>query len=154
MDYQAWVPLFGLPATDPKVVSLLAAHGVTDPVTLPPQTFTTGADFKPHGFGVGFTSEFTLRGGAADLPILASVVIVVSPAKVKKGWVLYAGALPGGIKASDSKDEVVANLGPPANVNDDYTSAGWAIDGLELGIAFTEGWKQIKQLGLSLPGAL
>lgn len=154
MDYLVWIPLFGLPAHDSKVVSLLAAHGVTTPVTLPAQTSTTGADFKLHGFGVGFTSEFALRGGVANLPILASVIIIVSPAKVKKGWKLYTGALPAGIKVTDSKDDVIAKLGPPDSSDADYTSAGWTLDGLELGITFTDDWKQVKQLGLSLPGAL
>jgi hypothetical protein len=154
MDYQEWLPLFGLAATDPKVVAALAAHGVTKPVTLPPETSTTGVDFKPHGFGLGFTSEFTLSGGVADLPILASVIFVAIPGKSSKGWRPYSGSLPHGLAKSDSKDEVVGKLGEPASLDNFFCSAGWDIDGLSLGISFSDDWKQIKQLGLSLPGAL
>ena len=155
MDYQQWLPLFGLAATDGKVVSALAAAGVTTPVVLPPQTFTTGVDFKPKGVGVGCTAEFKLReGGVADLPILASVVLMTAPSKNAKGWTPYAGPLPHSIKKTDSKDDLVAKLGEPATLDDFFNSAGWVIDGLRLGVLFTDDWKKIKQLGLMLPGAL
>lgn len=154
MDFQQWLPLFGLPATDGKVVSALAAAGVTAPVVLPPQTFTTGVDFKPQGVGVGFTAEFKLReGGVADLPILASVVLMTAPSKNAKGWTPYNGPLPHGLKKTDSKDDVVAKLGEPATLDDFFNSGRWVIDGQQLGILFTDDWKKIKQLGLSLPGA-
>jgi hypothetical protein len=154
VDYQTWLPLLGLAATDKKVVSMLAALGVTAPVTMPPDMLTTGVDFKPHGFGVGFVSEFKFRGGIADLPILVSVVIIVAQAKKSKGWSLCKGALPGGLKQTDSKNEAISKLGPPDSCDDDFCSAGWTVDGLKLAVRFDDDWKQIKQLGLSLPGAL
>lgn len=154
MDYQEWLPLFGLAANDGKVIAALAAHGVTTPVTLPPQVFTTGVDFKAQGLGVGFTSEFTLRGGVADLPILASVVMMTAPSKNAKGWTPYAGPLPHGLKKGDTKDDVVAKLGEPVKLDDFFCSGRWVIDAQQLGILFTDDWKKIKQIGLSLPGAV
>ena len=63
----------------------------------------------------------------------------------------YTGPLPHGLKKSHSKDDVVALLGEPVNLDADLYSARWVIGGRGLGILFTEGWKNIKQLGLSLP---
>ena len=155
MDYQQWLPLFGLAASDSKVVSALAAAGVTAPVELPFQTFTTGVDFKPRGLGVGFTAEMKLReGGSADLPILSSVVMMTAPSKKAKGWAPYAGPLPHGLAKGDGKDDIVAKLGPPTTLDDFFNSAGWVIDGLRLGVLFTDDWKTIKQLGLMMPGAV
>lgn len=153
VNYQEWLPLFGLPANDPKVVAALASNGVTSPVTLPPQEFSTGVDFKNEGISVGFTSEFTLRGGAADLPILSSVVMQLRLGAITKDWTPYSGPLPHGLKKSNTKDEIVALLGTPANLDQDFCSALWIIDRQELGILFTDDWRKIKQLGLSLPGA-
>ena len=78
MDYQQWLPLFGLAASDSKVVSALAAAGVTAPVELPFQTFTTGVDFKPRGLGVGFTAEMKLPG-------VATLSFDLEPAPVPNG---------------------------------------------------------------------
>lgn len=154
MDYDEWLPLFGLPANDRRVAAALAAHGVSKPVALPSQEYATGVDFKAHGLSVGFTSEFTLSGGVADLPILASVVMMLILGKSAKGWTAYTGSLPHGLEKSHSKDDLVGLLGEPANLDEDYSSALWLIDGKELGVSFTDDWKHIKQLGLSLPGAL
>ena len=153
MNYQDWLPLFGLPATDPKVIAALAANGVTAPVTLPPETSATGIDFKPHGYGVGFTSEFTLRAGVAGLPILSSVVIKTIPNKNAKGWTPYSGALPHGLTKNDSKDVALTKLGKPAVLSDAFFSGRWEIDGIDLGVSFSDDWQKIKQLGLSLPGS-
>lgn len=153
MNYQEWLPLFGLPANDQKVVAALAVHGFNKPVTLYPQEFSTGVDFKNEGIGVGFTSEFTLRGGVADLPILSSVVMQLRLGKTTRDWTVYAGPLPHGLKATHCKDDVVALLGEPVNLDKDFCSALWVINGQEIGILFTDDWKKIRQLGLSLPGA-
>lgn len=153
MNYTEWLPLFGLAANDQAVVGALATHGVTTPVTLLPQWSSTGVDFKNDGVSVGFTSEFNLRGGVADLPILSRVVMKPLLGKTAKNWTAYDGPLPHGLKTSHSKDDVLALLGNPVNLNEDFCSALWVIDGLELGILFTEDWRKIKQLGLSLPGA-
>lgn len=154
MDYQEWLPLFGLPANDRKVVAALAAQGVSKAVALPLQEFATGVDFKASGLSIGFTSEFTLSGGVADLPILASVVMMLILGKSAKGWIIYDGPLPYGLNRGHSKDDLVNLLGEPANLDEDYSSALWLIDGKELGVSFTDDWKHVKQLGISLPGAL
>ena len=150
-NYQDWLPLFGLSASDRQVVALLAAHGVNTPVTLRPQELTVNVDFKNDGMSVGFTSEYTLRRGVADLPILTSVVMKTILGKTAKSWTTYTGLLPHGLKKMHSKDDVVSLLGEPVNLDADLCSARWVVDGRGLGILFAEGWKNIKQLGLSLP---
>ena len=87
------------------------------------------------------------------MPILSSVVLMLRLGKRASGWTVYGGALPHGLSNTSSKDEVVALLGAPTNLNDTFCSALWVIDGKELRILFTDEWKQIKQLGLSLPRA-
>jgi len=151
MDYQEWLPLFGLPANDRRVVAALAEHGINTPVTLRPQELTVNVDFKNDGMSAGFTSEYTLRHGVADLPILSSVVMKIILGKTAKNWTVYTGPLPHGLKKTQSKDDVVSLVGEPVNFDADLCSARWVIDGLGLGILFTEDWKSIKQLGLSLP---
>lgn len=154
MDYRQWLPLFGLAASDEKVVAALAAAGSTAAVVFPRDTFTTGVDFRAAGLGVGFTAEFKLRsGGANHLPILGSVVMMTAPSKKQKGWSAYVGPLPHGIDKKDDKDALVAKLGEPKVVDDFFASAAWEIDGLRLGVLFTDDWKTIKQLGLAMPGA-
>jgi len=154
MNYQDWTPLFGLPANDPKVVSALAARGFTGPVTLEPDESSTSVDLKQEGLSVGFNSEFSLNGGVADLPILSTIVMMTILGKTAKNWTAYTGPLPHGLTVDTSKDEALALLGEPENLDEDYESALWLIDGQELGVTFTEDWKRIKQLGLSLPGAV
>lgn len=151
MRFETWLPLFGLAATDAKVVAALADAGHTGAVKLPPQTSTTGIDFKPHGISLGFTSAFRLHDGDATLPILASLVL--KPA-ARKDWKAYPGPLPHGLAPSDGKDAVVAKLGPAVALDDYFCSGGWDVDGLRLGILFTDDWSLIRQLGLSLPRAL
>lgn len=154
MDYQEWIHFFGLPATDANVVKALAAHGFTTPVTLPPQTLVTGVDLKSEGISVSFMSEFKLRGGVADLPIVTSVVMKTLPGKNAKGWTAYAGPLPYGLDIGDTKEDVIAKLGDPATLNDTFHSGRWVVDGHHVGILFTDDWKKIRQLGMTMPGAI
>lgn len=155
MDYRKWLPLFGRAATDAEVAAALVAAGSTAKVSFPKDTFTTGVDFRDVGLGVGFTAEFKLRaGGATDVPILASVVMMTAPGKKAEGWKPYTGPLPHRLLATDTKDDVVAKLGEPATLDDFFASAAWLVDGKRLGVLFTDDWKTIKQLGLMLPGAI
>lgn len=155
MDYQEWLPLFGLAATDPRVVNALAAQGVTAPVTLPPQTLVTGVDLKTAGLSVSFMSEFKLRGGVADLPILIAVVMTTVPGKsAPKGSKPYAGPLPHGLSKKDGRDEVVAKLGEPVVLDDYFNSGRWVVDGHHVSILFTDDWKAIRQLGVTMHGAI
>lgn len=153
MNYKEWLSLFGLPSNDKAVIAMLAAHGVNTPVTFPPQWSSTGVDFKSDGVSVGFTSEFNLRGGAADLPILSRVVMKLLLGKTAKNWTTYTGSLPHGLSTNHSKEDVLSLLGEPTNLSQDFCSALWSIDGNQLGIHFTDDWGKIKQLGISLPGA-
>lgn len=154
MTYSDWLPLLWLSARDPKVISALAANGFDKPITFRPDESTASVDFKAHGMSVGFTSEFLLKGGASDLPILSTVVMKPLLGKSARGWTAYRAPLPHGLSASHTRDDVSAVLGTPANLDEDFCSALWEVDGLEIGILFTEDWKQIKQLGVSLPGAI
>jgi hypothetical protein len=151
MDYREWLPMIGLAATDPRVVAALAAHGVTAPVTLGPQELETGLDFKSDGMSLTFNSEYDVRGGVADLPILSQIVMMIVLGKTAKNWTAYTGPLPFGLKSTDSRDDVIARIGQPIVADDDFCSARWMIDGQDLGIRFTPEWKQIKQLGVGLP---
>ncbi len=152
MNAQDWLPLLGLPANDPKVVAALAANGVTTPVSLGRQTLTTGHDFKSHGLSLGFNSAVSLPGGGEHRPILTTVVMKLIAGKSAKGWALYTGPLPYGLAPTHSKDDLVALLGAPQNLNEDFCSGRWSVEGRELAVAFTDDWARIKQLGVSVPG--
>lgn len=154
MSYQEWVSLFGLSATDPQVSAALAKAGVTKVIALASDELAMRADMKDQGMSIGFTSELKLRNGVADLPILTSVMMKLIPAKAAKGWTCYAGQLPQGLKASDTKNDVVTRLGEPQTLSTDFFSGRWRVDGLNLGVTFTSDWMKIRQLGLSLPGSL
>jgi len=149
----AEVPV-GLAITDPRVSTAVAAAGVTKTIALAPDDLAVRADMKDRGMSIGFTSELTLRRGVADLPILTSVMMNLIPAKSSKGWTPYVGPLPRGLRTTDTKDDVIARLGEPQSLSADFFSAGWLVDGLDLGVTFTSDWTKIRQLGLSLPGSL
>jgi hypothetical protein len=154
MDYQEWVPLLGLPADDERVIARLAAHGWTAPVLFKPDELSVSVGFKGEGMGVAFESEYKIRSdGAADLPILSSVGMTLIPGKIQKNVTPYNGTLPYGLKKTFSKADVVALLGEPVNFSDDFHSARWMFeDGQRyLNIQFTEGWKNIKRLGIGIP---
>src|SRR5579871_5621161 len=133
VDYQSWAAFLGLPANDSQVVAALAADGVTNPITLRSDELTVNVDFKRYGMSVGFTSEYALRGGVADLPILTSVVMKPVLGKTAKNWTAYSGSLPYGLKKTHSKNDVVSLLGDPVHSDSDFYSARWKIDGRELG---------------------
>jgi hypothetical protein len=153
LNYQDWLPLFGLAAHEPAVLAMLASQGVKTPVTLPRQWSSTAVDFRELGVSIGFTSEFNLSGGAADVPIVSRFAMKLILGKTAKNWSTFTGALPHDLLASYSKDKVVSVLGEPTKLSQDYRSASWIIDGQQLGIHFTDDWAHIKQLGLSIPGA-
>lgn len=154
MDHREWLPLLGLAATDARIVSMLAKFGTNTPITLPHQTSETGVDFKQHGMFISFKSEFALKGGSPKLPILTTVGFKLVPGKKAKGWVPYTGSLPGGIEPTDGKDELIVKLGRPVTLDEFFNSAAWLIETHRLGVLFTEDWKQMSQLGLSMPGAV
>lgn len=155
MDYQEWIPLFGMPANATQVLNALARHGITKPVSLNRDELSTGVDFEKDGMSLGFTSEFKLRGGVADLPILSSVVMETILGKsTPKGWVAYAGPLPHGLAKTQSKDSVLALFGEPVKLSDRFHSARWVVDGRNISILFTDDWSNIRQLGVTMPGAI
>lgn len=152
MSFEDWRPLLGEKANSKGVVDLLVANGVHSPVTLGKEDLTVNVDLKSRGMSIGFTSEYVLRGGVADLPILSSIVMKVVVGKAAKGWTPYTGTLPLGLGADSSRDAIVALLGAPASSDDDFQSARWTLEGnLSLGVQFADEWKRIKQIGLSLP---
>jgi hypothetical protein len=155
VNYQDWLPLFGLPANDPRVVQALAAHGIHQPVEFgDPTESTTGVVFREHGLFVNFTSAFRLNGGSADLPILMEVGMKTIPGKSAKKWTAYAGPMPFGLTIGTSKDEALKLLGAPLVLSEDYVSGRWLVDGYDLGVGFTDDWAKINQLGLSLPESI
>jgi hypothetical protein len=152
--FESWLPLFGLPSTDDKVRSLLADYGSQELFKLRPTWSSGGVDFKDLGFAVSFTSEFNLSGGSPKVAIVSGVIMKLMLGKTSKNWKTYQGPLPNGLKSDHSKEQVLNVLGTPETLSDDFFSGSWSIGAHEIGIAFTENWGAIKQLGLSLPNAV
>jgi hypothetical protein len=150
MDIKHWVDLFGKAADDSQVRASVAKAGITKPLKIGRNELSVRADIKGEGTTIVFTDESLLRpdGGVARRPILSAVMAVIQSAD--KGN-LYKGALPHGLKKSDSQTAVRARFGPPTESNEDNQTDAWLVDGLTLAVSFSEDLKSIIQLSLAHP---
>ena len=100
-------------------------------------------------------SEFKLRGGVADLPILTAVVITIVPGKsAPKGRSPTQDRCPMAWTRMTAATRWSRSWASPSCWTDFFNSGRWLVDGHHVSILFTDDWKTIRQLGVTMQDAI
>lgn len=152
MDYAQWIKLFDKPADDIQVRSLLAKSGITDAIKINREELSVAEDIEGQGMTIIFTSETILHpaaGGIVGRPILSGLIMELQTKKRKSNF--YMGSLPCELKKDLSQTTVRDRLGAPLQINEEYRTDAWIIDGLELAVTYAEDLQSLTQVSVSLP---
>lgn len=153
MDYRQWLDLFGKSADEKQVREALAKAGITSRIKIDSDELSASEDIKGQGITIIFTDESILAPdtGVVGRPILSGVLMILQDRRSKAN--LYKGPLPYGLRYDESRMLLRARLGQPTQINDEYRTDAWFIDGLEVAVTYSADLNSLTQVSVTLPGS-
>ena len=152
MDYTTWIALFGKSATDPAVVSALAAANVTKALVIASDELGVSADIPNSGMTIGFTDESVLSPatGLIGKPILTSVLMILHHPSRRD---IYTGPLPLNLVKATSREDMRKRFGAPVSFDEDMGWDSWLVENHQVTATYRKDWQSIARLSLKVPAS-